>query len=278
MAPRPFWKGYLKLTLVTCPVAMTPAVSEEDKVRFRTMNRRTGNPVASRYVDSVTGKPVEDDDQVRGYEHAEDRYVMLEEEDIDAVALESTRTIDIDLFVERDSISPLFLDRAHYLVPDDEVGEEAFSVIRQAMENTGMAGIARLVMYRRERAVMVEPRDRGMVVWSLRYGDEVRDADDYFGELTGQRSDARDRGEMKRMLERLRGPFKPERITDPVEERLRDIIAGHRKANRAKGTAKAKHRGSEPASGNVINIMDALRQSLGNERKAHGKARPGPKD
>lgn len=267
MAPRPFWKGYLKLTLVTCPVAMMPAISEEEKVRFRTMNRATGNPVTSRYVDSETGQVVDDDDQARGYEHAEGKYVILEEEDIDAVALESTRTIDIDLFVKAGSISPLFLDRAHFLIPDDEVGEEAFSVIRDAMDKTGMVGIARLVLYRRERAVMIEPRGRGMVVWTLRYGDEVRQPEEYFKDLPSERSSKQARAGLQRGLAREKRGFDPEAMTDPVDERLKELIAEHRKARgkpARKKAAKAEKR--DATRDNVVDIMDALRQSLNREK------------
>ena len=271
MAPRPFWKGYLKLTLVTCPVAMMPAVSEAEKIRFRTMNRRTGNPVAARYVDSVSGKVVEEDDQVKGYEHAEDKYVILEEEEIDAVALESTRTIDIDLFVEADSISPLFLDRAHYLMPDDEVGEEAFSVIRQAMEETSMVGIARLVLYRRERAVLVEPRGKGMVVWTLRYGDEVRPPADYFGDFEKEKAKKADRDRLKKLLTKTDREWDPDEIDDPVDERLRGIIAEHRKKRR-KAAPRINEKARESADrGNVVDIMDALRQSLKKEKSDRGR-------
>lgn len=272
MAPRPFWKGYLKLTLVTCPVAMMPAVSEEEKVRFRTMNRTTGNPVTSRYVDSETGKVVEDDDQIRGYEHAEGKYVMLEEEEIDAVALESTRTIDIDLFVKAGSISPLFLDRAHFLIPDDEVGEEAFSVIRDAMTKTGMVGIARLVLYRRERAVMIEPRGRGMLVWTLRYGDEVRPPEDYFSDLGKERSAKQARAALSECLDEQKKGFDAEAITDPVDERLREIIAEHRKTRRKPARKKASaEKKSAPEENNVVDIMDALRQSLSREKGRKGR-------
>ena len=126
MAPRPSWQGYLKLSLVTCPVAMLPATSEADKVRFHTLNRATGNRVHARYVDAETGKPVDDENQVKGYEREDGEYVMLEDEELDAVALESTRTIDIDCFVPADSIGWIWYDTPHYLVPDDKVGEEAF--------------------------------------------------------------------------------------------------------------------------------------------------------
>ena len=180
MAPRSFWKGYLKLSLVTCPVAMVPATSENEKVRFHTLNSKTGNRVVSQYVDAVSGKSVDEDDEVKGYPRGEDEYVILEDDELEAVALESTRTIDIDMFVSADSIEWIWYDKPHYLTPDDPVGEEAFSVIRDAMELTGTVGVSRLVLYRRERAVMLEPRDRGIVLWTLRYGDEVRDFERIF--------------------------------------------------------------------------------------------------
>ncbi|HEY9211674.1 MAG TPA: Ku protein, partial [Ancylobacter sp.] len=148
MAPRSFWKGYLKLSLVTCPVAMVPATSENEKVRFHTLNRKTGNRIVSQYVDAVSEKPVDEDDEVKGYQRGENDYVMLEDDEIDAVALESTRTIDIEMFVPRDSIGWIWYDKPHYLTPNDPVGEEAFSVIRDAMASTRTVGISRLVMYR----------------------------------------------------------------------------------------------------------------------------------
>ncbi|MGO4840366.1 Ku protein, partial [Rhizobiaceae sp. 2RAB30] len=156
-APRPFWKGYLKLSLVTCPVAMTPATSESEKVRFHTLNRKTNSRVVSQYVDAVSGKPVAEEDEAKGYQRGEDEYVLLEDEELDAVGLESTRTIDIDMFVAADSIGWIWYDKPHYLTPDDPVGEEAFSVIRDAMASTKTVGISRLVLYRRERAVLLVP-------------------------------------------------------------------------------------------------------------------------
>lgn len=271
MAPRPFWKGYLKLTLVACPVAMMPALTDEEKVRFTTVNRKTGNRVMSRYVDAVTGKVVEDDDQIRGYEHAEGKYVMLEEDEIDAVALDSTRTIDIDLFIGADEIPALFLDRPHYLFPDDEVGEEAFAVIRAAMEETGTVGIARLVLYRRERAVMIEPRGRGMVVWTLRYGDEVRPPGEHFGELEKEKAGTKARTAVVRLLSQEKQGWEPGEIDDPVNERLREIIAEHKKARKKTASKKSAPRRAEPEKSNVVNIMDALRQSLDKDRKTGRK-------
>src|SRR5437764_35490 len=186
MAPRPSWRGYLKLSLVTCPVAMLPATSEAEKVRFHTLNRATGNRVHARYVDAETGKPVGDEDQVKGYERENGEYVMLEDEELDAVALESTRTIEIDCFVPADSIGWIWYDKPHYLMPDDKVGEEAFSVIREAMMKSNTRAVSRVVLYRRERAVLLEPRDKGMILWTLRYGDEVRDQTEYFKGIDGK--------------------------------------------------------------------------------------------
>ena len=158
MARQAFWKGYLKLSLVTCSVAMTPAVSTSEQIRFHTLNRKTGNRVQSRYVDAETGKPVAEDDEAKGYEAAEGKLVVLNDKELDAVALESTRTIDIDMFVPRHSIGWIWYDRPHFLTPNDKVGEEAFAVIRDAMQSAAVVGVARLVLYRREYAVMLEPR------------------------------------------------------------------------------------------------------------------------
>lgn len=265
MAPRSFWKGYLKLSLVTCPVAMAPAISQEDKVRFRTLNEKTGNPVVSRYVDAVTGKPVNEDDEVKGYPRGEDDYVMLEDEEIDAVALESTRTIDIETFVPRESIEWIWYDTPHYLVPNDTVGEEAFSVIREAMASTGTVGISRVVLYRRERAVMLEPRGKGIVLWTLRYGDEVRAEADYFAGLKEAKPDSKALSLVKTLIKERTKSWDPKMADDPVQDRLLDIIAAKKKGRKR----PAKQKAPPPTAGNVINIMDALRKSI----KAEGKGK-----
>jgi DNA end-binding protein Ku len=264
MAPHPFWSGYLKLSLVTCPVAMTPATTGSEKVRFHTLNRKTGNRVASQYVDAVTGKPVDEDDQVKGYPRGEDEYVLLEDDELEAVGLESTRTIDIDMFVPADSIEFVWYDKPHYLTPNDPVGEEAFSVIRDAMRATGMVGISRLVMYHRERAGMLEPRGKGIVLWTLRYGDEVRDPQSCFGEIGGGKSDPSLMTLFKQIIERRTRPWNPGMVDDPVQDRLLDLIASKRK-----GRKPAKIEKPEPETpSNVINIMDALRKSIASEGKS----------
>ncbi|MBR0648302.1 Ku protein [Roseomonas terrae] len=260
MAPRPFWKGYLKLSLVSCPVAMIPATSETERVRFHTLNRKTGNRIRSQYIDAVTSAPLEDDDGAKGFARGENDYLVLEDEELDAVQLETTRTIDIDVFVPSDEVGWIWYDKPHYLMPDGAVGEEAFGVIRDAMSATGTVGIAKLVLYQRERAVLVKPRDAGMVVWTLRFGDEVRDPSMYFPDSnTDATPDLRKL--IGQLIQKRTGNWDPDMVRDPVQERLLDIIASKRKGRPRRAAPKAP----EPAS-NVVNIMDALRRSLAGSR------------
>jgi len=255
--PRSFWKGYLKLSLVTCPVAMLPAVSEAEKVSFHTLNRTTGHRVHSHYVDAETGKPVEAADQVKGYERAKDEYVMLEDEELDAVALESTHTIDIDMFVPADSIGWIWYDTPHYLIPDDKIGEEAFAVIRDAMVASNTRAISRVVLYNRERAVLIEPRDKGMVLWTLRYGDEVRDAKDYFGEFKKAKIAGQDKKHAEGLIEKQTKPWSPALVNDPVQKALLEMIAAKEKNKRKMAKASAR-----PKGGNVVDLMAVLKKSL----------------
>ena len=260
MAPRAFWKGYLKLSLVTCPVAMTPATTENAKVRFHTLNRATGNRITSQYVDAVSGKPVADEDEVKGYPQGEDSYAMLEDEELDAVALDTTRTIDIETFVPKEDIGWIYYDKPHFLVPDDEVGEEAFSVIRDAMADTGKVGIARLVMYRRERAVMLEARDKGIVLWTLHYGDEVRDEDAYFSGIAGKKADPKELTMIKKVIGERTREWSPAFAEDPVQDKLLELIDAKKKGRKAKPKKAATK--TEEGGSNVISIMDALKKSL----------------
>ena len=271
MAPRSFWKGYLKLSLVTCPVAMTPATTENAKVKFHTLNRQTGNRITTQYVDAVTNKPVSDEDEVKGYARGEDDYVMLEDDEIDAVALDSTRTIDIETFVPKDDIEWIYYDKPHFLVPDDEVGEEAFSVIRDAMAETGKVGISRLVMYRRERAVMLEARDKGIILWTLHYGDEVRDEDAYFGGIGEKKVDTKELTMIKKVIGERTQAWTPKFAEDPVQDKLLDILEAKKKGRKAKPKKKVAE--PQESGSNVISIMDALKKSL----EAESGAKPAKK-
>src|SRR4051794_27820298 len=223
MVPRPSWRGYLRLSLVTCPVAMLPATSDAEKVRFHTLNRATGDRVHARYVDAETGKPVDDEDQVKGYEREDGEYVMLEEEELDAVALESTRTIDIDCFVPANSIGWIWYDAPHYLIPDEKVGEEAFSVIREAMVKSNTRAISRVVLYHRERAVLLEPRGKGMTLWTLRFGDEVRDQAGYLKGVKGK-PDAKDKKLLNKLIAEHTQDWSPRLATDPVQQALLSML------------------------------------------------------
>lgn len=259
-----FWKGYLKLSLVTCPVAMQPAVSDSGRLRFHTLNRATGNRVQRQYVDAVTGKPVDPEAQARGYPRGEGDHVILEEEELDAVALESTRTIDIQEFIPSDRISWIWYDRPHFLLPDDKVAEEAFAVIREAMRSTDTVGIARLVLYRRERAVMLIPRGKGIILWTLRYGDEVRDDRDYFSDLPDDRPDGEALKLVTRLIESRTADWDPRLLEDPVQDRLKELIEAKQKGR------KKTHKPKEPPeeTGKVVSIIDALKRSIATESRS----------
>lgn len=268
MAVRPYWKGYLKLSLVTCSVQMMPATSDNEKVRFHTLNRQTHNRVVSRYVDSVTGRPVKEDDEVKGYPRGEDDYVMLEDEELENVALDSTKTIDISTFTPRDAIDWIWLDTPYYLSPNEAVGQEAFSVIRDAMQAKKMVGISRLVISRRERAVMLEPRGKGIVLWTLRYGDEVRDEDSYFDNIGTETADPDLMPLVEKLIRKQTQDWTAKMVADPVQVRLLDIIAAKKKALKKPSKTKGKTREPVKPPSNVINIMDALRKSVEAETRA----------
>jgi len=265
MAVRPFWKGYLKLSLVTCPVALTPATSEVEKVRFHTLNRRTGHRVVSRYVDSESGRPVAEDEQARGYARDESHLVVLEDEELEAVRLESARAIDIESFVPALGVDWVWYDTPYYLTPDDPVGVEAYCVIRDAMRATETVGVSRLVLNRRERAVLLKPRDNGIGLWTLRYGEEVRAPRDVFSGLDDLDLDPALIDLVLELIGERKRPWSPELVRDPVQERLLDII------REKKAGAPVRPPGaSEPerTPSNVINIMEALRRSLASEAKS----------
>jgi len=266
MALRPYWKGYLKLSLVTCPVNMTPATSESEKVRFHTLNKETGNRVVSQYVDSVTRKPVRDENEAKGYARGENDYVILTDDDLDNVLLDTVKTIDIEKFAPADSIEWVYLEKPHYLMPDDAVGNEAFAVIRDAMKADKVVGISKLVIGRREKAVVLEPRDDGIVLWSLRFGDEVRPEENYFEDIDDE-ADPDLIPLVQKLIKAKTRRWSPDMVSDPIQESLLALIAEKKKALKPrKKTGKPKDTAA-PAS-NVVNIMDALRKSVADELNA----------
>ncbi len=269
MAVRPYWRGYLKLSLVTCAVTLSPATTQGEKVRFHTLNRKTGERIHTQYIDAISGKPVDDDDQTRGYQKAEDDYVILEEEDLDSVQLESARTIQIEEFVPADDIEWVYYDSPYFVVPADDVGEEAFAVIREAMANGDVVGISRLVMAGRERAVMLQPWDKGIILWTLRFGDEVRNEDDYFKSVKAEKPDAKLLSMVEKLIEKRTTAWSESMVEDPVQDRLLEIIKS-KKSNKPKAKRKAEVESVKPQS-NVIDLMAALKKSL--EEKPEGKKR-----
>lgn len=255
MAPRPNWKGYLKLSLVSCPVALYPATTTSERVSFRTLNRETGNRVRRQFVDEQTGDAVEADSQIKGYEIAKGEFIQIEDDEIKSVQLESNHTIDIERFVPRNDIDELYLDSPYYLAPTDRVGEEAFAVIRDAMRAEEMVGLARVVLFRRERILMLEPRDKGIVATSLRYANEVHAASNYFDEIPDSELPKQMLDLAKHIIEKMTGKFEPDQFEDRYENALIELIRSKQKGMPIK--PQPTHRQT-----NVINLMDALRRSV----------------
>jgi len=255
MAPRPNWKGYLKLSLVSCPVALYPATTTSERVSFRTLNRETGNRVRRQFVDEQSGDPVETESQIKGYEIAKGEFIQIEDDEIKSVQLESNHTIDIERFVPRGDIDELYLESPYYLAPTDRVGEEAFAVIRDAMRAEEMVGLARVVLFRRERILMLEPRDKGIVATSLRYANEVHAASGYFDEIPDSELPKQMLELAKHIIEKMTGKFEPEQFEDRYENALIELIRSKQKGMPIK--PQPSHRQT-----NVINLMDALRRRV----------------
>jgi len=255
MAPRPTWKGYLKLSLVSCAIAIYTATSTSSRIRLHIINRETGNRIRNQAIDSETGDAVEDDNKVKGYEVENGQYVLLEDEELDEVALESTHTLEIESFVDRDEVDAIYLDESLYVVPNDEVAYEAFAVIREAMKKRNMVALGRVVMHRRERLLMLQPRGKGIVATALRYKNEVRNEHAYFDDIP----DAKVPHDMLQLAEHIlaqkRAHFDPAQFEDRYEHALTALI-------KAKRAGKAPPTAPTPQPSNVINLMDALRRSV----------------
>jgi DNA end-binding protein Ku len=266
MAPRPNWKGYLKLSLVSCSVALYSATSTSQRVRFNIINKKTGNRVHNQVVDAETEEPVEQDDRVKGYQVEKGQYVLVEDEELDEVALESTHTIDIEAFVPRSQVDEIYLDEDYYIAPNDKVGAEAFAVIRDAMKKEDLVGIARVVLYRRERILMLAPRGDGIMATALRYRTEVRDEEDYFSDIPNVKVSADMLDLAIHILESKKGHFDPDKFEDRYEDALVALI-------KAKQAGKPLPKLAEAKPSNVINLMDALKRSVKAEQGG-GKSAP----
>jgi DNA end-binding protein Ku len=264
MAPRANWKGFLKLSLVSCSIALFPATSTRERIRFNIINRETGNRVRYRQMDAETGEDVAEENRVKGYKVADGSYVLLEPEELDEVALESTHTIEIESFVPRKEIDEIYLDDPYYLTPDDKVGVEAFAVIRDAMRTTSLVGLARVVLYNHERLLMLEPVGKGIKATALRYQDEVRDQKGYFSDIEDKKV-PKDMLELaEHILKTKRGHFDPSKYSDRYEDALKALIQA-KQAGKPVPAAPAR-------PSNVIDLMDALRRSVRSNRGGGGAA------
>jgi DNA end-binding protein Ku len=256
MAPRANWKGFLRLSLVTCPVALFPATSESEKVSFNQINRKTGHRIKYSKVDAETGDEVVPEDIIKGYKVDTDTYVTVDKDELDNIALESTRTIDIDEFVPKSEIDELYLVRPYYIVPDGKVGHDAFAVIRETIRTMDKVAIARVVLTNREHIIALEARGKGLVGMLLRYPYEIRDENEYFDDI----QDVKVTNEMldlaKHIVETKSGYFEPGKFEDRYENALIELLNQKQKGQPVRTAVKARD------TGNVIDLMDALRKSL----------------
>jgi DNA end-binding protein Ku len=264
---RAYWKGYLKLSLVTCPVALFPASSQAEKTHFHQINRKTGNRLRQQMVDEATGKPVDKDQKGRGYEVSKGKYVEIEPEELEAVEVESTHTIDIDTFVPEEEIDKRYYERPYYIAPDAKSGEEAFAVIRDAMKDKGRVALARIVFANREHIMAIEPWGRGLLGTTLRYDYEVRDEKEAFKGIPSPRVPKEMVELASHILDKKAGHFDPAKFKDEYELALRKLV-------KRKAAGKTIERAEpEEDRSNVIDLMAALQQSLG---RGKGKARSVP--
>ena len=262
MATRPTWQGYLRLSLVSCPVALYTATVRTSDVAFNMLHKQTMNRIKMIPTDPETG-PVDRSEIVKGYEIEKGHYVVVTEEEIKNVRLETTRTLDIERFVDEDEIDRLYWNDPYFLAPDGDMAVEAFTVIREAMEKAGKIALGRLVMHQRERLMALEPRDRGILAYSLRSNREVRDADEVFGRIPAHKPPAQMVDIAAKIIEQQEGPFDPSKFNDRYEDALRALIEEKEKGH---GVRKVE----EPKEAEVIDLMEALKRSLGggDRRKA----------
>jgi DNA end-binding protein Ku len=253
--PRSSWKGYLKLSLVSCAVALFNATTTAERVSFATLHRKTGNRLKQLMVDSDTDEPVDRPDRVKGYEVSKGQFVIVEDDDLEGIKIESTKLIDIESFVPQSEIDQIYADGSYYLAPDDRVAEEAFAVIRDSMARRNVVGIGRVVLSRRERMIMLQPRGKGILATTLRYPYEVRQDAEYFRGISEIELPKEMLEIAEVIIDRKSGHFEPEKFSDRYEEAVVSLV-------RAKQAGQTFAVPEAPAPSRVVNIMDALKRSL----------------
>jgi DNA end-binding protein Ku len=270
MTPRPYWKGYLKLSLVSCPIALHAACSSSERIAFRQINKATGNRLRQQLIDEETREPVAPEHKGRGYEVAKGQYLIIEDDELDAIEIASTHTIEIDSFVPRSQIDQRFFDTPFYVTPNGAVGQEAFAVIRDAMRGKGMVALGRLVLSKRERVIALDAYEKGILGTTLRYPYEVRNIKDYFADLP----DLTLAPDMLRLAEHIldskAADFDPSKFQDRYEEALLALLTAKQAGavRECKETFAAPHR--------VINLMEALRRSIAEDNKPAAPRKPSP--
>jgi len=267
MAARAYWKGSLRLSLVTCPVLLYPASTSVDKTRFHMINKETGNRLKQQMVDTETGDVVEGEQKGRGYELSKGSYVEIDKDELEAVQIESNHTIDIDSFVPKDEIDKRYLNHPYYIVPDGKAGVDAFAVIRDAMKDQDRVALARIVLTNREHVIAIEPMGKGLVGTTLRYPYELRDAEEYFDDIKNPKI-SKDMIELAtHILDSKAAHFDPSKFKDEYEDALKKLV----KRKAAGKPIKATEPEEKPS--NVISLMDALKQSLKGKAAARSSAR-----
>src|ERR1700674_3658918 len=259
MAPRPNWKGYLKLSLVSCPILLYSAASSSERVAFRQVNRKTGNRLKQQLVDAETGEVVDSENKGRGFEIGRNQFVLVEDEELENIQIESTRTIEIDSFVPRTSIDERYLDAPYYIMPDGRVGVDAFAVIREAMRGKGMAALGRVVLARREHPNVLEPFKKGVLATTLRYPYEVRNDADYFEDIPDVQLSEQMLQLAEHIVDTKSAEFDPSKFEDRYQSALVELLKQKQAGLPKKSEAPAL------APPRVINLMDALRASIGAE-------------
>jgi DNA end-binding protein Ku len=255
MAPRANWKGFLRLSLVTCPIALFPATSESEKISFNQINRKTGHRIKYQKVDAGTGEEVSSEDIVKGYKVDTDSYLEVSKDELENIALESTRTIDIDQFVPRSEIDDLYLVRPYYIVPDGKVGHDAYAVIRETIRSLDKVALGRVVLTNREHIISLEAREKGLMGMLLRYSYEVRNSAEYFDDIQDVKITKDMLDLAKHIVGQKSGHFDPSKFEDHYEAALQELL--NKKQN-----GQPIARVETPSKGNVVNLMDALRASL----------------
>jgi DNA end-binding protein Ku len=254
-ALRPTWEGHLRLSLVTCPVALYTATESKAEVHFHLINPDTNNRIRMQTIDAGTGKAVERADLVKGFEVSKNKYVLFDKKELDAVKLESTRVVDIEEFVDASAIDRIYWDEPYYLAPSGKTGIEAYAVIRAAMEEQNKVALGRLVLHQRERMCALEPRDGGMLLTTLRSHDEIRSSDAIFDHHI-PKPDSRMLTIAEKIIEQQEAKFDPTEFKDRYEDALRDLI--RRKSKGEKLVSAEEPEGEEK----VVNLMEALQKSL----------------